>query len=101
MRCELITSKGGELFLRPSETNHHKITRIEQAIQRIEIFPITMQILTTQEERQLFTVTNTEQKMLEVMVLIFQQTQKLILTKLISTQMTIFEEEFLHFKDSV
>lgn len=48
-----------------SSTNHHEITRIEQAIQRIETFPITMQIylnLTTQEERQLFTDTNTERK---------------------------------------
>lgn len=48
-----------------SSINHQELIRIEQAIHKIESFPITMQIylhLTTQEERQLFTDTNTERK---------------------------------------
>ncbi|WP_299093879.1 DNA sulfur modification protein DndB [uncultured Metabacillus sp.] len=46
-------------------SNHHEITQIEAAINKLESFPITMQIylnLTTQEERQLFTDINTERK---------------------------------------
>ncbi|MBD1383116.1 DNA sulfur modification protein DndB [Metabacillus arenae] len=54
-----------EAFEESPMNRHHEIDNINLAIEKLEKYPITMQIylnLTTQEERQLFTDLNTERK---------------------------------------